>query len=92
MQLVFDEDTYEFHIMQRGKEPFDFNTLSGGYQAVLDVVLDIIMRMQNQTQRSFDFNLPGIVLIDEIETHLHSVHRVVTFSVYIKQSGKCCDL
>lgn len=71
VQLVFDEDTYEFHIMQRGKEPFDFNTLSGGYQAVLDVVLDIIMRMQNQTQRSFDFNLPGIVLIDEIETHLH---------------------
>lgn len=29
------------------------------------------MRMQNQTKRSFDFNLPGIVLIDEIETHLH---------------------
>ena len=37
----------------------------------MDVVLDIIMRMQNQTHRSFDFNLPGIVIIDEIETHLH---------------------
>lgn len=34
-------------------------------------MLDIIMRMQNQTKRSFDFKLPGIVLIDEIETHLH---------------------
>lgn len=69
--LEFDEDTFEFHILQQGKEPFDFHTLSGGYQAVLDVVLDIIMRMQNQTHRSFDFNLPGIVIIDEIETHLH---------------------
>lgn len=29
------------------------------------------MRMQNQIQRSFDFDLPGIVLVDEIETHLH---------------------
>lgn len=29
------------------------------------------MRMQKQTGRSFDFNIPGIVLIDEIETHLH---------------------
>lgn len=71
VELEFDEETFEFHILQHGKEPFDFNTLYNGYQAVLDIILDIIMRMQNQTQRSFDFNLPGIVLIDEIETHLH---------------------
>lgn len=71
VKLDFDEETFEFHILQEGKEPFDFNTLSSGYQAVLDVVLDIMMRMQYQTQRSFDYNLPGIVVIDEIETHLH---------------------
>lgn len=71
VRLEFDEETFGFHILQQGKEPFDFNTLSSGYQAVLDIILDIMMRMQNQTQRSFDFNLPGIVLIDEIETHLH---------------------
>lgn len=71
LELEFDEDTFEFHILQRGKEPFDFHTLSSGYQAVLDIVLDIMMRMQHQTQRSFDFHIPGIVLIDEIETHLH---------------------
>ncbi|MCI8665765.1 MAG: AAA family ATPase [Dorea sp.] len=71
IQLVFDEETFEFHILQKGKEPFDFHTLSSGYQAVLDIVLDIMMRMQNQTGRSFDFNLPGIVLVDEMETHLH---------------------
>ena len=71
VELEFDEETFEFRILQQGKEPFHFNTLSSGYQAVLDIVLDIIMRMQNQTQRAFDFNLPGIVLVDEIETHLH---------------------
>lgn len=71
VRLEFDVDTFEFHILQQGKEPFDFNTLSSGYEAVLDIVLDIIMRMENQTQRSFDFKIPGIVLIDEIETHLH---------------------
>jgi len=71
VKLEFDEETFEFHILQQGKEPFDFNTLSSGYQAVLDIVLDIIMRMQKQTQRSFNFNLPGIVLIDEIDAHLH---------------------
>ncbi len=71
IQLIFDEDTFQFSIIQAGKEPFDFNTLSRGYQAVLDIVLDLIMQMQKQIQRSFVFHLPGIVLIDEIETHLH---------------------
>lgn len=71
VKLEFDEDTFGFYILQQGKEPFDFNTLSSGYQAVLDIILDIIMRMQKQTHYSFVFNLPGIVLIDEIETHLH---------------------
>lgn len=71
VKIEFDEDTFEFHILQQGREPFDFNTLSSGYQAVLDIVLDILMRMQNQIRHSFDFNLSGIVLIDEIETHLH---------------------
>lgn len=71
VKLEFDEESFEFHILQQGKEPFDFHTLSGGYQAVLDIVLDIMMRMQHQTQRSFNFSLPGIVIIDEIETHLH---------------------
>ena len=71
VKLEFDEETYEFYILQQGKEPFGFNTLSSGYQAVLDIVLDIMMRMQRQIQRSFDFKLSGIVLIDEIEAHLH---------------------
>ncbi|MDE7339232.1 MAG: ATP-binding protein [Lachnospiraceae bacterium] len=71
IELAFDEESFEFHIMQQGKEAFDFNTLSSGYQAVLDIVVDIIMRMQNQAKRVFDFRFPGIVLIDEIETHLH---------------------
>lgn len=71
IKLEFNEESFEFLILQQGKEPFDFYTLSGGYQAVLDIVLDIMMRMQHQTQRSFDFSLPGKVVIDEIETHLH---------------------
>lgn len=71
LELMFEEDTFSFHIKERGKELFDFNTLSGGYAAVLDIVLDLMIRMEKKTNRSFDFNVPGIVLVDEIETHLH---------------------
>lgn len=71
VKILFDEETFRFQISQQGKELFDFNTLSRGYQAVLDIVLDIIMRMVSRTKRSFDFLLSGIVLIDEIDAHLH---------------------
>lgn len=71
LSLEFDEDTFAFSIHMDGREPFDFNTLSSGYAAVLDIVVDLIIRMEKQTNRTFDFFLPGVVLIDEIETHLH---------------------
>lgn len=71
LKLVFEEDTFSFWIQETGKERFDFNTLSSGYAAVLDIVLDIIIRMEKTTNKTFNFYMPGIVLIDEIETHLH---------------------
>ncbi len=71
LHLEFDEDTFKFNICMEGREKFDFNTLSSGYAAILDIVVGLIMRMEKQTNKTFDFHLPGIVLIDEIETHLH---------------------
>ena len=71
LKLEFDEDTFSFHIIEKDRNPFDFNTLASGFAALLDIVVDLIMRMRNKRGLSFDFNIPGIVLIDEIETHLH---------------------
>ena len=71
LELIFEEERFSFRIREKGRELFDFNTLSSGYAAVLDIVLDLIIRMEKKTNRSFDFNIPGIVLVDEIETHLH---------------------
>lgn len=71
LELIFEEEGFSFRIREKGREPFDFNTLSSGFAAVLDIILDIIIRMEKKTNRSFDFNIPGIVLVDEIETHLH---------------------
>lgn len=65
--LDFDIDTFQFRILQNGREPFDFNTMSSGYSAVFDIINDLIMRMEcNRTAAK-----EGIVLIDEIDTHLH---------------------
>lgn len=69
VHLDFNIDTYEFSIIEPGKGPFSFDTLSRGYAAILDIVTDLMMRMEQKAGKNYD--LPGIVLIDEVETHLH---------------------
>lgn len=67
LKLNFDIETFQFIITIDGLEPFDFNTMSMGYAAVFDIISDLMMRMESQHR----YDLEGIVLIDEIETHLH---------------------
>ena len=67
LELKFDIETFAFTICQAGHDPFDFTTLSMGYAAVFDIIGDLIMRMESKHR----YDLEGLVLIDEIETHLH---------------------
>lgn len=67
LRLNFDIENFRFTISMNDREPFDFNTMSMGYAAVFDIIGDLIMRMESQ----HSYDLEGVVLIDEIETHLH---------------------
>ena len=67
LTLEFDSTNFKYDIYSKGKK-FDLSTLSDGYSAVINIVTEIIMRMQGRT--AF-YDMQGIVLIDEIETHLH---------------------
>lgn len=67
LELKFDIETFAFTICQAGHDPFDFNSMSMGYAAVFDIIGDLIMRMESKRR----YDLEGLVLIDEIETHLH---------------------
>lgn len=69
LRLVFDRKKFNFTIDIDGQEPFDFSELSDGYSAILSIVTELIMRMEAFERSSYD--LEGIVLIDEIENHLH---------------------
>ncbi len=54
-----------------GREPFRLvdNQLSDGFSSVLQLVSKLLLRMEAVTAGSYEVS--GIVLIDEIETHLH---------------------
>ena len=69
LRLEFDRNNYNFIIHQKGKELFDFNTLADGYSAIINVLTDLILRMEKHKTKSYD--VQGVVLIDELETHLH---------------------
>ncbi len=69
LKLEFDRKNYNFNILLKGHEKFDFNTLSDGYSSILNIITELILRMENKKLKNYD--VQGIVLIDEIETHLH---------------------
>ena len=69
LKLEFDRKNYNYKILQEGKDPFDFNTMADGYSAIIDVVTDLILRMEKHKTKGYD--IQGVVLIDELETHLH---------------------
>lgn len=71
LELVYDVDNFDFTINIQGREPFRMtdNQLSDGYSAVIHIVAELLMRMEGMGRQ--DYAMPGIVLIDEIETHLH---------------------
>ena len=70
LQLHFNYKDYSFKILTKEKE-FKFTELSDGFAAVLDIVVDLILKMQHKNQLTRAYECEGIVLVDEIETHLH---------------------
>lgn len=72
--LTYNYKQYDFAINQEGRESFDFNSLSDGYSSVLYIVSDLILRMDQNWllgKGLSNYDMEGIVLIDELETHLH---------------------
>jgi predicted ATP-binding protein involved in virulence len=69
IQLSFDRKNYNFNIIEHGKDSYNLNQLSDGYSAILSIITELILRMDDRGVKNY--NMEGIVLIDEIETHLH---------------------
>lgn len=70
VSLDFNFRDYSFTIKQ-GNKAFGFNELSDGYSAIVDIIADLILKMQSPDSLTRAYEKEGIVLIDEIETHLH---------------------
>ena len=48
--------TFGFHIIVLGREPFTFDNLSSGYAAVLDIVVDLMVRMEKKADKRYNLD------------------------------------
>nr|WP_308499664.1 AAA family ATPase [uncultured Agathobacter sp.] len=74
ISLEYDYKNYDFRIHQKGRNAFNFNELSDGYSSVIYIVSDLMLRMDRNwllKDTLCVYDEEGIVLIDELETHLH---------------------
>ena len=70
LELVFNYKDYSFQIHTQGKS-FKFTEMSDGFAAILEIIIDLILKMQRKDSLTRAYRQEGIVLIDEVETHLH---------------------
>jgi hypothetical protein len=73
LTVKFDRQTYNFVFTRRDGHPFDLRTLADGHAAVLSILAEILLRVDAAERASGDRTKQpsGVVIIDEIETHLH---------------------
>ena len=68
LKFIFYDKEYTFKIEYNNKS-FGLNELSDGYSSLLGILTELILRMEAHNVKAYD--MQGVVLIDEIETHLH---------------------
>lgn len=83
LKLEFNYRDYSFRINTEGKS-FKFTELSDGFAAILDIVADLILKMQVPGNVTRAYKKAGIVLIDEVETHLHLELQKIVMPILTK--------
>lgn len=68
-ELHFMPDRLRFLISQSGKPQYSFQSLSSGYLAIFDIYADLLMHTEYIQIKPTE--LSGVVIIDEIDAHLH---------------------
>jgi len=69
LELTHNSKDLSFKISMPDREPFGLNEMADGFSSLLYIVVELLMKMESRASLTYD--VPGIVFIDEIETHLH---------------------
>jgi predicted ATPase len=70
VSLQRDTKNFAFKIEMPGREPFALHEMSDGYAAFLHIIMELLIRLES-ANAVVEYEKPAIVMIDEIEAHLH---------------------
>lgn len=72
LKLKFDNEKLNFYIQLPNQEKFDLNRLPDGFSSFLSIAAEIWLAIEaSKLEYSINENPTGIVVVDEIENHLH---------------------
>ncbi len=71
LSLQFDRKTFSVRLRYSDGREVSFAQLAQGHAAALDIFFELLIQSQAHREEYEAQQLAGIVLIDEIETHLH---------------------
>lgn len=80
--LSFNRKRLRMEIIQQNKEPFDFERLPSGFASILAVYADLIMLSELNKKNKNE--IKGVVIIDEIDAHLHVTLQKKVFPFFSK--------
>lgn len=69
LHLSYDREDESYYVIQDSKSPFRFDQLSSGFSAIMNIYADLLIKVELKGIPATQ--LQGIVLIDEIDAHLH---------------------
>jgi len=69
LNIKFKSDTLSFEINQSGKKPYTLQSLSSGFSSIMAIYAELITKVSLYSVDPSE--LTGVVLIDEIDAHLH---------------------
>lgn len=73
LTMRFDHRSFKIRFRRSDGYEFDLNTLADGHAAAMSLIGEILIRMDAAREIKGDhmFDPSGVVIVDEIETHLH---------------------
>lgn len=73
LRIEFDERAYNLRFHRSDGYVFDLNTLADGHSAAFSILAEILIRIDavHRFRGDYTFEPSGVIIIDEIETHLH---------------------
>ncbi|MFU1991963.1 AAA family ATPase [Priestia megaterium] len=69
IDMIYDSYKQKFSLVRNNSNPINLQDLSSGYQSIIAIVVDIMRSIYSVTDSGY--LAEGIVIIDEIDAHLH---------------------